>query len=76
VLVDDVAQLQAAPVGGLVELEVDRPDVVRSLGVVVRAAAAAAPLAPLRRGPAQPLGALQPLDPLVVDQMPSRRSSR
>ena len=32
VLVDDVGQLEPAPVGGLVELEVDGPDMVRMLG--------------------------------------------
>jgi hypothetical protein len=32
VLVDDVGQLQPPAVGGLVELEVDRPDVVGPLG--------------------------------------------
>jgi hypothetical protein len=33
VLVDDVGQLQPPAVGGLVELEVDRPDVVGPLGL-------------------------------------------
>ena len=33
-LVDDVGDLQAPVVGGLVELEVDGPDVVRVLGPV------------------------------------------
>ena len=31
-LIDDVAQLQRPPVGGLVELEVERPHVIRPLG--------------------------------------------
>jgi hypothetical protein len=32
VLVDDIGQLQPPTVGGLVELEVDRPDMVGPLG--------------------------------------------
>lgn len=36
VLVDDVAQLEAPPIRGLVELEVDGPQVVRALGAQQR----------------------------------------
>jgi hypothetical protein len=68
VFVDKVAQLQPPAVGGLVELEVDRPYLVRPVGPQ--------PLGDLRRDPAalpgsdrpaQAFLAPQPPDPLVVD---------
>ena len=70
-LVDDVQQLQDAPVGGLVELEVKRPHVIRALGTQAlgrhgRVAQALA-LAPAD-GHAQALLAPQPLHALAVDR--------
>lgn len=71
VLVDDVGQLHPPPISGLIELEVDRPDLVGSLGPQ--------PLGPLRNEPAafagpdraaQTLLAPEPPDALVVHPRP------
>ena len=69
VLIDDVEQLQDPPVGGLVELVVQRPHMIGVLGrqPVGRAGRGAEPLAfaPLGRH-AQAFLAPQPLDGLAV----------
>jgi hypothetical protein len=71
VLVDDVGQLQPSPISGLVELEVDRPDLVGALGPQ--------PLGLVGRDPAafaggdraaQALLAPEPPDALVVHPRP------
>ena len=68
VLVDDVGELQPAVVGGLVELEVDRPHVIRaqSREPLRTVGSDPAPFAgPLRR-PFESFVAPQPLDALAV----------
>ena len=69
VLVDDVQEFQDATVRGRVELEVERPHLIRTLRAQPRAGdggdAEALPLAPLGRHP-QALLAPQALDPLAV----------
>ena len=69
VLVDDVEQLQDPPVRGLVELEVERPDVVRTLSPQPpgghRRVPQALTLASLQRD-ARPLLTPEPLHPLAV----------
>ena len=70
-LVDDVEQLQRPPVGGLVELEVERPHLVGALGAQPlgrhrRRRRAAGACACALRHP-QALLAPQPLHPLAVD---------
>ena len=66
--VDDVRELQAALVGGLVELEVDRPHMIRSLSVQSFAALGTnpTPFAWSLRRPFEALVTPQPLDPLTV----------
>ena len=68
-LVDDVEQLQRPPVGGLVELKVERPHVIRPLGAQPpgrnRRLAEPPALALALRDP-QPLLPPQPLHPLAV----------
>lgn len=70
VLVDDVEQLEDAAVGGLLELEVQRPYLVRPLGGLPlrghRRVAEALPFAPAGRHP-QPFLPPQPGYPLGVD---------
>src|SRR5215216_1034845 len=71
VLIHDVGQLQPPAIGGLVELEVDRPDVVGPLGTQPLGGAGrdtAAFAGPDRS--AQALLAPQPLHALVVDPGP------
>jgi hypothetical protein len=77
VLVDDVAQLDAPPIGGLVELKVQRPYVVGALGTQTAGAAVpeAPALATARRRSSQAFVAPQPLDPLAVTVQPSRRTT-
>ena len=71
VLVDDVGQLQPPAIGGLVELEVDRPDVIGPLGTQPLGGAGrdTAAFADPDRS-AQALLAPQPLHALVVDPGP------
>src|SRR5918995_7220395 len=67
-LIDDVAQLQPPSVGGLVELEVDGPHVVRPLGSQQRPATRRPdPLALARRRPPQALVPPQAPRALAVD---------
>ena len=69
VLVDDVEQLQDPPVRGLVELEVQRPDVVRPLSPQPHGGHGRVPqtltLASLHRD-AQPFLTPEPLHPLAI----------
>ncbi len=68
VLVDDVQQLQPPAIGGLVELEVQGPHLVRALRPQQLAATGwAGPLAPARGRPAQALLPPQALRALAVD---------
>ncbi len=67
-LVDDVQQFQPPAIGGLVELEVERPDVVGTLRPQQLAAAGwAGALAPTRGRAAQALVTPQALRALAVD---------
>jgi hypothetical protein len=72
-LVDDVEQLEHAPVGGLIELEVQRPDVIGPLGLQALSGdgrlAQAPALAPAGRDPEAFL-APQALHALAVDAVP------
>ena len=69
VLVDDVEQLQDPPVRGLVELEVQRPDVVRPLSAQPGGGHRRVPqvltLASFHRD-AQPFFTPEPLHPLAI----------
>jgi len=70
VLVDDVEHLQSSAVGGLVELEVQRPHLVGVGGVQPLGAVGSDPAAfAAGHGAAQPFLAPQPADPLVVDRL-------
>jgi hypothetical protein len=71
VLVDDGEQLEPPAVGGLVELEVQRPHVVRVLGVQPLGRVGPDPAALARcLWPAQSVLAPQAPDPIVVDRLP------
>src|SRR5829696_9154810 len=70
-LVDDVAQLQPSAVGGLVELEVDGPHVVRVLGAQqLPTTGRPSPLALTRRWSAQSFFPPQTPRALLVDGVP------
>ncbi|HEV2760616.1 MAG TPA: hypothetical protein VGV86_13715 [Acidimicrobiales bacterium] len=71
VLVDDVQQLQPPVIGGLVELEVQGPDVAGAFGAEeLSAGVGPAALALAGSGPAQALRARQALRSLAVDGPP------
>jgi hypothetical protein len=71
VFVDDVEELEPAPVGGLVELEVQRPHVVGPLGAQQRPTAwRSGPFAAARRRTAKSLVTPQPPGAFAVDGAP------
>ena len=68
-LVDDVAQLQPPAIGGLVELEVDGPHLVGSLGPQQLTVGQATALAFAGRWSPQPFFSPQPAGALAIDDV-------
>lgn len=69
VFIHNIQDLESTAVHRLVELEVNRPHVVRVLGFqqLPRTVGMAGPLAPARQRPLEPILPPDPLHPLVID---------